>query len=155
MAAMKRHPRLQWELPSWPVPLVGYQVNRCLVDYALTLDLNKDDHDNVSIRLEGEFVFSTEDHRFSLSSEDPTRLGPVFAVLHQTIASATAHSSGRLVVAFVNGDTLVADQHPDYENWEVVGDHGLRIVCLPGGSLAVWEAEEASASDGPATESGQ
>ncbi|GAA1225909.1 hypothetical protein GCM10009676_04700 [Prauserella halophila] len=40
---------------------------------------------------------------------------------------------------FVDDWRVLVAACEDYESWNVVGPHGLLIVSMPGGDLAVWQ----------------
>lgn len=62
----------------------------------------------------------------------------VQALVGRTVTAAAADESGALRIAFGEGAELVVAAGPDYESWTVTGPSGFRVVCLPGGELAVW-----------------
>jgi hypothetical protein len=52
--------------------------------------------------------------------------------------SAVAFKSGGLRLVFDDGHILTVMPNPAYEPWTANGPDDLLIVCMPGGSLAVW-----------------
>lgn len=48
--------------------------------------------------------------------------------------------SGVLWLRFSDDATIGARPDPDYESWSLVGPAQQRVVCTPGGELAVWPA---------------
>lgn len=58
------------------------------------------------------------------------------------VREAQATDSGVLRLDFESGWSAEAAADPDYEAWNVAGTGGLRVVCMPGGELAVWPARE-------------
>ncbi|MFI2337943.1 DUF6188 family protein [Nocardia rhamnosiphila] len=54
------------------------------------------------------------------------------------IREAHAAENGTLHLEFESGISVRVFADPDYEAWSVVGADGFRVVCMPGGELAVW-----------------
>lgn len=71
--------------------------------------------------------------------EIPEELG---AHLTGTIRNGWASDSGTLRLEFDSGYFIEAFADEDYEAWSVVGAGGSRVVCMPGGELAVWSARD-------------
>jgi hypothetical protein len=127
------------ELPDrWLLPYRGMKISQITVDCALTFSL------------EGQAVVVIESD--ATLADRPGRAPGVQTVeLHpgrQDVASALALYGATINsgVAFKNGTfRLVLDHYqltvrPDsrYEAWNVVGPGNLRLVCTPGGQLAIW-----------------
>jgi len=125
----------------WRVPLTGRTVSRFLIDNALCIEFIDPDREYVMITLEQEFHLEVNRISYALSPKIPTQLGPVFFLRHNTVKDALAFKDGTLKLEFANGDKLAIGAHPKYEAWGVAGDHGLRVICLPGGDLAVWDPD--------------
>ena len=51
---------------------------------------------------------------------------------------AVDHDDGTLTVSFADGHSLAVAPHDLYEAWQVNGDDGSLIVCMPGGELSWW-----------------
>jgi hypothetical protein len=76
--------------------------------------------------------------------DDPQAVTALAALLQGlAIRAATVTEDGLLRIVFVGGAELIAPPDPQYESWDAVGPAGQRIVCMPGGELAIWDAEEA------------
>lgn len=67
---------------------------------------------------------------------------PISALVRDSVTGAEALADGTLVITFAGGTELRVGPNPDYESWTVTGPGGMRVVCLPGGELAVWDAAE-------------
>jgi hypothetical protein len=96
-----------------------------------------------TIRIEGAFVVKGHDGEQQLSPACPTALGPALAILGQAVTSARAYKDGCLTVHFADGSSLSVNPEAAYEAWEIAGTGGLRVVCTPGGRLALWQPERA------------
>lgn len=76
-----------------------------------------------------------------LDAEGPWELlTPLFILRHCRISSGMVTRGGSISVEFEEGFALTAGPDGPYENWEVVGPRGLKIVGLPGGGEpAIWD----------------
>jgi hypothetical protein len=61
----------------------------------------------------------------------------------QVVSLARADDSGGLRIEFAGGMRLVATPDSNFEAWTVAGPGGLKVVCRPGGELAVWSRDRA------------
>jgi hypothetical protein len=125
----------------WRIPLVGRTVSRFLIDSRLSIEFLDPDCEYLMITVEQEFRLELNMREYHLSPENPCQLGPMFSILYHTVKSALAFKDGTLRVEFSNGDRLTVASHPKYEAWGIAGGRGLRIVCQPGGELAVWKPD--------------
>ena len=73
--------------------------------------------------------------------DDPETLTALGSLLQGLTFRAAAVEDGSLRLAFTSGAELIASPDPHYESWSVAGPAGQRIVCMPGGELAVWAAD--------------
>jgi hypothetical protein len=72
--------------------------------------------------------------RYSVG-EIPAEIGPQLTGI---LCEAHATENGTLQLEFESGSSIRVFADPDYEAWSVVGADGFRVVCMPGGELAVW-----------------
>jgi hypothetical protein len=123
------------------LPLAGCSINRCCVDWAVTLEMQSSDGDDFVLRIGDIFTFTAVDGVEMLlrPEEDPTGLGPVLGCTRTTVKAAAAFEDGHLEVSFVDGSSLRVAPSPAYEAWELAGPRESRIVCMPGGQLAIWQ----------------
>ena len=65
---------------------------------------------------------------------------PLWSSIQGVIESAVASVDGKMRIRFRSGASI--ELHPDavYESWSVTGPGGFRVVCTPGGELAIWSA---------------
>ena len=125
----------------WLLPLVGQSVERLCIDFAVTLMLGG----GFELRIEQPFVIQGADGSEVLvvPEGDPDRLAPVLGLARSQVRAAVAFKDGHLEVSFSDGSHLGVPADEGFEAWELVGRDGLRVVCLPGGELAVWMPEGA------------
>jgi hypothetical protein len=123
------------------LPLTDCMVNRCCVDWAITLEMQKPGGGHFELRIGGVFAFTAPGGTETLlrPEEDPVSLGPVLTCTRTVVESATAVEDGHLEVSFVDGSSLRVTPSPAYEAWELAGPRGSKIVCMPGGELAIWQ----------------
>lgn len=132
------HMKSRGDLPS--LPLRGASVVQCCIDYSVTL---KFDSPSAQLRLEGSFTIRDESgHEILFPSEgDVTRFGPVLKLWGARVLEAIADENGSLTLRFDDGSELRAPPDPQYESWEFAGPSGFDVIAMPGGELAVWDAE--------------
>lgn len=99
----------------------------------------------VDVTIETPFEFARPSGKLMLEPENTLALAPLLGLHGAVISNASATRDGILTVHFANGTSLVVQPHDSYEAWNVVGRRSdaddaepFRIVCMPGGKLAVW-----------------
>src|SRR5215469_520547 len=58
----------------------------------------------------------------------------------------TVADDGELTLRFADGELLTAPPDENYEAWELRDDTGLLVVCMPGGSLAIFAPDQPDAA---------
>jgi hypothetical protein len=127
----------------WILPLEGKRVSRFLIDRELKLEFLEPEDEETTIIIGGEFQLEIDGRVHVLNAEQPTGLCPIFALYGATVQSALAFKDGKLEVKFWEGAKIKAMPHPDFESWQVTGVRWLRVVCGPGGDLAIWKPDPA------------
>jgi hypothetical protein len=123
----------------WHLDLHGAIVDQCCFDYAVVLRSSEAPWE---LRLEQPFVLGDLDGTEHLVVPAEARnLDFVLSVLRATIDSACAFKVGALELK-IGGVTLTVPQNDEFEAWSVTGPKGLRIISMPGGSLAIWSPSE-------------
>ena len=122
------------------LPLSGRQVTQLRFDYAFGIDFCEDEKP-FSLRIGMPFTMTAGPVTATYDPEKCVQCGPLLALLHTVVVSATATRKGRLEVGFTNGLTLCVDPHPQFEAWELVGSDGTRVISVPGGDLVTWRAD--------------
>jgi hypothetical protein len=135
--AMVIHQRLIHANDSWQLPIAGIPVSRFVVDYEFTIAFTDGAFD-CTIRFEGTLTLVKRSTALARDVTQPGQLAELFSLLGVPAVSGTAHENGDLRVVFENGWEVLASAEPDYEAWEVSTSTGARIVCSPGGQLAIW-----------------
>ncbi len=62
-------------------------------------------------------------------------------LLKGEVTTADIDPNGRLSIT-LGGATVLCGSDPDYEAWSYDGRHGEKVVCTPGGDLAIWNADQ-------------
>lgn len=90
------------------------------------------------VTIEGDFTVRIGEDTHDVSPESLGTGGAVlFGLLHQEVREATVDEGGSLRLE-IGEATLVVDASEDFEAWTYVAEDGRRVVCMPGGRLAVW-----------------
>jgi hypothetical protein len=115
--------------------LVGLEVTKIEFDYQIRLLL--DGRATVTIgtpatlRIDGSAV-----------TVDPEEIDPnaaaFIALRSREVTSASAAEDGTLHMSFAGDAELAVPPDPAYESWLMSHRNGARIVCVPGGELAIW-----------------
>jgi hypothetical protein len=123
------------------LPLTDCIVNRCCIDWAVTLEMQTHDGDRFELRIGDTFTFTTADgvEKSLQPEENPAGLGPVLGCTRTAVKSATAVEDGRLEMSFADGSSLHVAPSSACEAWELTGPQGSKIVSMPGGELAIWQ----------------
>jgi hypothetical protein len=119
--------------------LRGQAVTRVCFDVALVI-LTSGDYE---LHVETEAVLQVSagnDMTFDPESPDVVAAHLV-RLVRDVIAVAEVGAAGYLVIEFESGMKLVVRPNGDYEAWGLVGPEGRRIVCMPGGEIAVWSGK--------------
>lgn len=97
------------------------------------------------IRIETPFSLhdSDGDHQISPGADPDVNSRRLESLTGQTITTSVAEDSGALRVDFTHGARLRIEPDSGFEAWTVAGPNGMKVVCLPGGELAVWSAAAA------------
>jgi Family of unknown function (DUF6188) len=115
--------------------VAGQRVTEESADYALSLRTDAD----YEIRIETDFSMHTPkgDVAFTLgqTSLDPGTFHPL---LGRNVTASSTTDTGTLELAFDNGMSLRVEPDDTYEAWTIAGPNGRKIVCMPGGEVALW-----------------
>ena len=122
------------------LPLSGRQVTQLRFDHAFGIDFCEDEK-LFSLRIGMPLTMTTGLVTASYDPEKCVQCGPLLALFHTFVVSATATRKGRLEVGFTNGLAICVDPHPQFEAWELVGSDGTRVISVPGGDLVTWRAD--------------
>jgi hypothetical protein len=119
--------------------LEGQTVTQASADFTVSLSTDA----NYEVRIETDFSLHTPDGDLHLSlgtgDVDETTFHPL---LRQKVRSSVAEDTGTLVLAFGDGTGVRVEPDDAYEAWTIAGPGGQKIVCMPGGELAVWSGTD-------------
>ena len=118
--------------------LIGSNVTRISIDYALTLEF-ADRKPTARLIFEGDLSIWSDGlaERIRPPEFDPAAR-TVVGLFGSTVESLVIDADGTLEVQLDRGRLIRAGKDGDYESWSYVDDDGSRVICLPSGSLAVW-----------------
>lgn len=127
--------------------IAGQRVSGAIVGFTVAFRLGSDS--DFEVQIEGGIELRAENgDALGASSEKYDEIRPeIESLIGSTIISATADDSGLLSIEFDSKVQLRVPADGHYEAWNVVGPGGYRIVCLPGGELAIWSARVVSRND--------
>ncbi|MGI5194731.1 DUF6188 family protein [Streptomyces sp. CA-288835] len=119
--------------------LRGEAVIRVCFDAALTILTSGD----CELRVEGEAVLHVPGgDRVAFDPCTPDIVAPYLVRLaRDVISQAEVGNSGELGLEFESGVKLTVQPDDDYEAWGLVGPRRRRVICTPGGEIAVWSEE--------------
>ena len=126
------------ELPDrWLLPHRGLKITQITVDYTLTFSLEG----HATIVIESDATLADRPGRapgIRTVELHPARqdVGSALALFGATVNSAVAFKTGTLRL-ILDHFQLTVRADPHYEAWNVVGPGDMRLVCMPGGQLAI------------------
>jgi hypothetical protein len=120
----------------------GQSVIRVCFDAAVTVLTSED----CQLRVETEAVIrSPQGEMVRFDPESPGVAAIHLAQLvRDAVTLAEAETVGGLRMVFESGAELAVAPDAEYEAWGLVGPKGRRVVCTPGGELALWGEKELS-----------
>lgn len=129
----------------WLVTAPDPTVTRLAVDWAVTLTINANFDSGFEVRIGSPFSLITpEGQDIALDPEgNPFGLAPLLGIVRCVVREVAAFKDGRLEITLANGGAVRVPAAEDFEPWELAGKNGARIVAVPGGGLAVWQADSA------------
>jgi hypothetical protein len=123
------------------LPLEGALLTRLCFDRQLHVDFDEVD---VRLLVTTPFMLVGNNANHRIDPEDSRDLHHLLQLLRQRVVQAVIRADATLRVELTSGYALVVSPDPDYEAWEVSGRSGLRVVCMPGGALGIWDPTAAS-----------
>lgn len=133
------------ETDRYILPLGNRKVSRIYIDFALGLFF-WEAHPKLEIRIEGKIrIMRNSMPEVIVDPSKPESLGPALFLFNRTVRWAHAFKDGTLKIQFTDNNALQVDPGIKYEPWEVASEGGLKgmkLVSLPGGSIAFWQGEQ-------------
>ena len=78
---------------------------------------------------------------YKLSAEDPANLSPLLRVMRNTVQTALAHENGKLELISKTVSSCGCCRFQKLNLGGITGRNSLRVVCMPGGDLAIWQTD--------------
>ncbi|WP_346538590.1 DUF6188 family protein [Micromonospora sp. DPT] len=123
----------------WLLPYRDMQVVQIRGSYQLTLVLDG----GAQVDMESESLLT--DGPLTAPDALPVRLlpehqevAPALSLFGAKILSSVVFKTGALRLVFSTGAHLNVKPHLQYEAWRATGPGSLRLICQPGGGVAVW-----------------
>jgi hypothetical protein len=115
------------------------RVQRIEIDFRLGLLLS-DRSETAHVYFETPCYLNSQGEEILLAPDDTCTLAPILALFNAEVGDVAIHGSGRLVVTFKDGRSLEADPDERFEAWQIASPNGFLLVCSPGGSVSVFQA---------------
>lgn len=117
----------------------GHSVIRVCFDMAFTILTSEGDQ----FRIQTDAVIHTpEQGKVQFDPENPdAAVTFLVRLMSDVITNAKVRPGSSLVIEFESAATLTVPPHIDYEAWGIVGRRGKRVVCMPGGQIAMWDEQ--------------
>jgi hypothetical protein len=125
----------------WLIPIAGASVSKLVFDLALKLEFIDAKQEDTLVWIGGDIQLKMGGTEYTLQGDNAKELAPILGLWGALVDFIKAHKDGRLEIRFKAGNTLSAYPQPTTEAWGLTGQRWLRIVCMPGGDLAVWIPE--------------
>ncbi|MFI6867602.1 DUF6188 family protein [Nocardia sp. NPDC050406] len=120
--------------------IVGQSVAAVSAEFTVTIEMGAE----FELQIEGDLTLRTANGaEFHATSDDYAAIdSELQSILGTTVMRADADEVRGLTLEFDSGAAIhiPVDQH--YEAWGVVGPGGYRVICMPGGELAIWSARK-------------
>lgn len=132
----------------YQVDLSGFNVTRCIIDYAVTLDLRRDPI-SAEIRISTPFEYKTEGVDVRIDPEGPPEeLASILGLCRgRSVMAVTVWKNGTLEVSFDDESRLSVPADEQYEAWTLSGPSGALIVSGPGGAVSIFGSADSSTPD--------
>ncbi|WP_240431252.1 DUF6188 family protein [Mycobacterium kyogaense] len=119
--------------------LNGKKLQSVLIENSIVMQLS-DEHFAL---IASPLVLTRNGEVFTLTpDEDPQEaFQPIRQLVGLDVSESTADDSGALKIAFTDGSLIQVPADDAYEAWNVSGPNGALVVSMPGGELAIWNAQ--------------
>jgi hypothetical protein len=129
--------RLQEFEDHYFVPLGGVPIGLIQVDFRLTFIA-----DVLHLVCETGFTIEDGEHSDWVDPTDLATILPAIKLFNRRLESVLIYKNGMLRLHLEDGARLRVLPHESYEAWNLSGEGGLMMVCMPGGEVAVWSTPE-------------
>ncbi|MFE3546002.1 DUF6188 family protein [Nocardia sp. NPDC059177] len=121
--------------------IIGQPISEVELGFTATIRLGSPIE--FELQVEGEISIHTTDGR--LASAPSNNYADIRNELESIVGSkvtrAIASEVNGLKIVLSSGTVLEVPVDDHYEAWGIVGLSGYRVICLPGGELAIWSAK--------------
>mgnify|MGYP001608480272 CR=1 FL=1 len=88
--------------------------------------------------IENDYLFSAEGkecHLFQREGEAEK----IRVLKNEACKAFFIKPDGSLELGFAPGNSkIIVNSHSDFEAWSIFSPEGLKVICMPGGELAIW-----------------
>jgi hypothetical protein len=123
---------------NWGILIGGLEIRRLCLDFSLILELWEQDN-VLTIRIESPFTLSGATGNYNVDPQKVESIGPALQLLFKTASTLQILENGTLEMVLTDSSCVRVKSETDFEAWEVNSDKGLKIVCMPGGDIAIWQ----------------
>lgn len=96
----------------------------------------------MSFKETGSFLYTRAGDAVQIPSERTKQPDlDIAKFLAGAVSLAEVNQLGNLTLSMESGSRLSVQPDPNFEAWTVVDPNGYRVVCMPGGEIATWEAQ--------------
>jgi hypothetical protein len=122
------------------LPVVGHAISRVEFDYAVSFLTDGD----AFLRIEQAFELRGPAAPAAVvrPPDAAAHAGALVQLLRGTVERADVDDRGTLRLGVSGGREIVVPPDNAYEAWTFAGARGEHVVCLPGGGVTGWGAEE-------------
>ncbi len=123
---------------TWHYSMVGYTLNRLLLDNALTIEFLLEEL-RISLRIQTDFKLYLNDSEYLISPEYYTGIKYFYELINHEIKKFLIDEDGNITVFFLDSSIkLLVQPHQEFEAWELFSPNGILCVSLPSGGLSRW-----------------
>ena len=113
-----------------------------VVDFRVLLRVEgPEDHDLEIVIEDGHGFIAGLDDTVGFVPLVELQVGQVRKMVGETIGRVHIEGAGELNIELTAGIRIIVPSNERYESWQILGDKGDLIVCMPGGELGVWGEE--------------
>jgi hypothetical protein len=121
--------------------LVDRNISRVLIDFSVTLQF-ADDGPAAELKLECSFAITTSAGSQTIEPERMVEGAQmVVGLFGARVLSVRVDQGSELVVDLSDERRLRAWPDAQYESWSYTSEDGSRVICMPGGQVAIWSPQ--------------
>ena len=130
---------------GYVIELAGWELNSCtadrfnvFLDFACYREDQPEEHSYLAVG--GALSVELPDGRHELQTTSPDEFGPLLSLLRGEVRHASVDAHGTLEITLSTG-AIEIQPHAEFEAWDLMTP-GFKVVCMPGGDLAIWDGPQ-------------